>query len=285
MSNQQPYQVESKSPTAVAVSIAAKAGEWVLNQFGEVHQAKTKWSDHDLVTDIDRGAEKMIRKLLAVYYPEHDFLGEEGVAPGPDASQQAIKAVEESENLWIVDPIDGTTNFVHGFPYYCVSIALARKGQVMLGVIYDPSRDEMFVAERGKGVYLGGKKMGTSLGNNLSTALLATGFPVDKTGLSVNLNQLQAIVPMVRNVRATGSAALHMAYVATGRLSGFWEMGLNSWDLAAGALMVEEAGGQVSDLNGRPYTLGVRNVVASNGKIHEAFQDVLQQAVIIGPRT
>ncbi len=146
--------------------------------------------------------------------------------------------MSDEEYLWIVDPIDGTTNFVHGFPFYSVSIALAHKGEVIVGVVYDPSRDELFVAEKGKGAYMHGKKTEVSLKmRRYSRSLIATGFPADRDGaLPINLKGVQALSPKVRNIRVAGSAALHLAYVAAGRLSGFWEIGLNAWDIAAGAL-------------------------------------------------
>ena len=158
----------------------------------------------------------------------HSFLGEEGVKPGPEASDRALQSVIEAEYLWVVDPVDGTTNFVHGFPFFSVSIALAHKGEVIVGVVYDPMRDELFVAEKGKGAYVRGRRTQVSEEQTLQESLLATGFPADTNySLPINMRGLQALVPQVRNIRSSGSAALHMAYVAAGRLSGFWEYGLN----------------------------------------------------------
>ncbi|CAM3671278.1 inositol monophosphatase family protein [Cohnella lubricantis] len=266
-----------KSFTAVAVNSASKAGEWIKSRIGRFAEPDLKYSMHDLVTEVDKGSERLIRNLIATHFPQHSFLGEEGVEPGPEASAKALEAVEDAEYLWIVDPIDGTTNFVHGFPFFSVSIALAHKGQVIVGVVYDPSKDELFVAERGKGAYVHGKPMNVSKEQSLRQSLVATGFPADhQMALPLNLRQIQAVAPQVRNIRTAGSAALHMAYVAAGRLSGFWEIGLNSWDLAAGSLLVEEAGGKVTDLNGEPYHLGVRNVAASNGAVHGELLKALQ---------
>jgi myo-inositol-1(or 4)-monophosphatase len=186
----------------------------------------------------------------------------------------------DAEYLWIVDPVDGTTNYVHGFPFYSVSIALAYRGQVIVGVVYDPSRDELFVAERGKGAYVHGRKMSVSSEKTLSQSLIATGFPADPiVALPANLKNMQALAPKVRNLRVAGSAALHLAYVAAGRLSGFWEHNLSAWDIAAGALLVEEAGGRMSDMENGPYRLAVRNVAATNGWIHEELIQELQAAV------
>lgn len=271
--------IGSKSFTAVAVNCASKAGEWIKSRIGQFAEPDLKHSMHDLVTEVDKGSERLIRNLVSTHFPHHSFLGEEGVEPGPEASARALEKVSDAEYLWIVDPIDGTTNYVHGFPFYSVSIALARKGQVIVGVVYDPSRDELFVAERGKGAYVHGKRMSISGEKALRQSLVATGFPADHVAaLPANLKQIQAIAPQVRNVRVAGSAALHMAYLAAGRLSGFWEIGLNAWDLAAGSLLVEEAGGRVTDQSGEPYHLGVRNVAASNGWIHGELLEALKKA-------
>ena len=225
----------------------------------------------------------MIKNLILTHFPEHFFLGEEGVEPGSMASSKALADVHEAEYLWIVDPIDGTTNFVHTYPFYSVSIALAYKGEVIVGVVYDPSRDELFVAEKGKGAYLHGKKMHVSPDDLLSQSLLATGFPTDQAiALPTNMRGLQAVVPKVRNVRNGGSAALHLAYVAAGRLSGYWEINLNSWDLAAGSLLVQESGGLITDTRNHLYNLAVRNVIATNGHIHQELVDVLEQADATG---
>ncbi|KHF36947.1 Inositol-1-monophosphatase [Paenibacillus sp. P1XP2] len=213
-----PYVVTSKSYTAVAINAASKAGEWIKTRLGTVKQLNTKSAVSDLVTEVDKGAESMIRKLIFTHFPDHAILGEEGVEPGPEASAQALEKYAEEEYLWIVDPVDGTTNFVHGFPFFSVSIALAHKGEVIVGVIYDPSRDEMFVAEKGKGAYVHGKRMQVSGEAKLEESLLATGFPVGREStLPVNMAGLMHLAPKVRNIRSGGSAALHLAYVAAGR--------------------------------------------------------------------
>lgn len=280
MSTNQPDEViGSKSFTAVAVNCASKAGEWIKSKMGSITQLDTKYSMHDLVTEVDKGSERMIRNLIGTHFPNHSFLGEEGVEPGPEASAKALMDLSEAEYLWIVDPIDGTTNYVHGFPFFSVSIALAYRGKVIVGVVYDPSRDEMFVAERGKGAYVRGRKIQVSEESTLRQSLIATGFPADHhIALPANLKGIQSLAPKVRNIRTAGSAALHLAYVAAGRLSGFWEYNLSSWDIAAGSLLVEEAGGRLSDLNGETYHLGVRNVSASNGLIHDELLAELEQA-------
>ncbi|MFC4598542.1 inositol monophosphatase family protein [Cohnella hongkongensis] len=277
--NQPESVIGGKSFTAVAVNCAAKAGEWMKSKSGNITQLDTKYSAQDLVTEVDKGAERMIRNLIATHFPNHAFLGEEGVEPGPAASAQALEKVKDAEYLWIVDPVDGTTNYVHGFPFYSVSIALAHRGQVIVGVVYDPSRDELFVAERGKGAYVHGRKIGVSQETTLSQSLIATGFPADPAGaLPANLADIQTVAPKVRNLRVAGSAALHLAYVAAGRLSGFWEHNLSAWDIAAGSLLVEEAGGRMSDFRKEPYHLGVRNVLATNGWIHDELSSELHPA-------
>lgn len=268
--------IGSKSFAAVAVNCASKAGEWVKSRSGGYTRLDVKQSQHDLVTEVDKGCERLIRNLISTHFPDHAFLGEEGVEPGPEASANAVKAVADAEYVWIVDPIDGTTNYVHGFPFFSISIALAYRGQVIVGVIYDPSRDELFLAERGKGAYVHGRKMQVSAEASLKDSLVATGFPSDPMqALPRNMEQLRGMAPRVRNIRSSGSAALHLAYVAAGRLSGFWEIGLNAWDIAAGALLVEESGGRVTDAAGEPYHLGVRDVLASNGRIHGEFVQAL----------
>ncbi len=277
------FTVGSKNFTAVAINTAAKAGEWIMNKQGNVNRVALKSSSRDLVTEVDKGSETMIRNLLMTHFPNHSFLGEEGVEPGPGASARALREVSDAEYLWIVDPIDGTTNLVHGFPFYSVSIALVHQGEVIVGVVYDPSRDELFVAEKGKGAYVRGKKMSVSTEGMLRDSLVATGFPADQTGaFSVNMAGIQAVAPKVRNIRSAGSAAMHLAYVAAGRLSGFWEIGLNAWDIAAGALLIQESGGRITDTAGKPYSLAVRNVIGSNGLIHDELQQELAEAKATG---
>lgn len=278
-----PYVVGSKSPTAVAINSASKAGEWIKSRLGGIHELNTKQSPHDLVTDVDKGAEAMIRKLILTHFPDHAILGEEGVAPGAAASAAALNQAGTSDYLWIVDPVDGTTNFVHGFPFFCVSIALAYKGEIIIGVIYDPMRDEMFVAEKGKGAYLHGRRTQVAVGTSLSDSLVAVGFnPEQEFALPMNMRGLNALSGKVRSLRAAGSAALHLAYVAAGRLSGYYEVGLNVWDVAAGALMVKESGGKVTDTAGQPYHLGTRHLIASNGHVHSELLDVIQKADATG---
>ncbi|MFD1776374.1 inositol monophosphatase family protein [Paenibacillus rhizophilus] len=279
----EPYVVSSKGYTAVAINAAAKAGEYIKSRQGTVKELGTKSSAQDLVTEVDKGAEQMIRRLVLTHYPEHAILGEEGVEPGADAVTAALEEAKEHEYLWIVDPVDGTTNFVHGFPFYAVSIALAVRGELTVGVIYDPVRDEMFVAEKGKGAYVHGVKTAVSSEASLGDSLIALGFPPDRQfSQPANLAAFQNILPKVRGIRAGGSAALHLAYVAAGRVSGYYEVGLSPWDCAAGVLLVKESGGQVTDTLGDPYHIGTRHIVASNGHIHDDILSSLKEAGATG---
>jgi len=268
--------IGGKSPVAVAVNAAAKAGEWIKTKLGGFDNLMLKTSQQDLVTEVDKGAELLIKNLLRTYFPDHAFLGEESVPPGAEASREAIERLKDEEYLWIIDPIDGTTNFVHGYPFFCVSIALAHRGEVVAGVIYDPMNDEMFVGEKGEGAYLKGRRLHVSPEKRLADSLVATDFP-ETMNKGWHPQKVMGIVPKVRSLRISGSAALNLAYVAAGRLSGFWDPNLNAWDTAAGFLLVQEAGGRMSDLTGSPYSLTVRDVVATNGHIHDEMLAYLRK--------
>ncbi|WP_209863622.1 inositol monophosphatase family protein [Paenibacillus shirakamiensis] len=268
--------VSSKSPTAVAINAAAKTGQWIKSRLGNIKELDIKQSAQDLVTDVDKGAELMIRKLILTHFPDHAFLGEEGVEA---ASTEPMDALEDAEYLWIVDPVDGTTNFVQGFPYFCISIALAHHGELIIGVIYDPMRDEMFVAEKGRGAYMHGTPTAVSSEDTLADSVIAIGFnPERDFALPLNLKGMQALAPRTRSLRAMGSAAMHLAYVAAGRLSGYYEVGLNSWDIAAGVLLIQESGGKVTDTQGQAFHLGARHIVATNGHMHQELIQVIEEA-------
>jgi myo-inositol-1(or 4)-monophosphatase len=217
------------------------------------------------VTVADRTVEKLIRERLGVAFPEHGVYGEEGT-----------RERMEAEFRWYVDPLDGTTNFAHGFPQFCVSMGLERRaagmtpeqdGTLQAAVIYDPMRDELFTAERGQGARLNGKPMRVSKIPDLAEALISTGFPSRKRHASPNVHFYQEFTLRSHGVRRAGSAALDLAYVACGRLEAFWEFSLNPWDTAAGILLVEEAGGRVTDFAGNPFKLDSREILASNGLI------------------
>jgi myo-inositol-1(or 4)-monophosphatase len=221
----------------------------------------------DLVTHFDRKSQEMIFRRLSAAFPGHGFLAEEGLSlPGTSGCR------------WIIDPIDGTTNFAHTFPIFCVSIALEQKGEVVVGVVYDPMRDELFEAVRGRGAFLNGARVRVSDIPELGKALLATGFPYDvRTSSFNNVREFNAFIVRAQAVRRCGSAALDLCYVACGRFDGFWELKLKPWDVAAGALIIEEAGGRVSDFEGRTFDPFNQQVLASNGLIHEEMRAVLKE--------
>ncbi len=248
-----------------AAEIAREAGARLREFFAQGVETEYK-GDVDLVTVADRTCEALIKGRLAEVFPEHGVYGEEGT-----------RERMEGEYRWYVDPLDGTTNFAHGFPQFCVSLGLEqrrpgqaadRDGAIVAGVIYDPMRNELFTAERGKGATLNGKPISVSKIEVLAESLLATGFPSRKRHDNPNIHFYHEFTLRSHGVRRAGSAALDLAYVACGRLEGFWEFNLNPWDTAAGALLVEEAGGRISDYSGGPFELNSREVLASNGRIH-----------------
>jgi len=248
----------------VAEEIAREAGALLREFYAKGVETEYK-GDVDLVTVADRTSEALIRERLTKAFPEHGIYGEEGT-----------RDQMESEFRWYVDPLDGTTNFAHGFPAFCVVLGLERRGaglaadadgEMVAGVIYDPLRDEMFLAERGKGAFLNGRPIHVSKTRKLQESLTATGFPSQKRHASPNIHLYQQITLRSHGVRRAGSAALDLAYVACGRLDGFWEFNLNPWDTSAGFLLVEEAGGTVTHFDGGKFTLDSREVLATNGLI------------------
>ena len=213
----------------------------------------------DFVSEIDRAAEAAIVETLLGTYPDHAILAEEGTAKGDN---------EASEHVWIIDPLDGTTNFLHGFPQYCVSIALAHRGVVTQGVIYDPVRNDLFTGSRGRGAYLNDRRIRVSKRQHLRDCLIGTGFPFrDGSYLDTYLEMMRAMIQHTAGIRRPGAAALDLAYVAAGFYDGFWEIGLNPWDVAAGSLLVLEAGGLIGNLAGEGDYLMGGEVIAANPKI------------------
>lgn len=239
-----------------AREIAQEAGALLLRYFYRRVGFELK-GEFDLVTEADHAAEALIVEKLRAHFPAHAIVAEES---GGDAGR--------SEFCWHLDPLDGTTNFAHGFPMFCVSLALAENGRLRCGVIYDPLRRELFEAEQGAGATLNGRRIRVSETGRLADSLLATGFPSRKRHLNVNVHFYYQAAMVSHGVRRAGSAALDLAYVACGRLDGFWEFGLNSWDMAAGVLLVKEAGGLVTDMEGGEVVLGGPHVLADNGRIH-----------------
>lgn len=232
---------------------------------GSELEIDTKSSDTDLVTHVDKLCEARIRDVIAEAHPDHVVLGEEQGQPGDDARHR-----------WIVDPIDGTVNYAHGIPYYCVSVALEIDGVVQVGVVIDSVRDEMFTAVRGGGAWLNGRPIAVSPEADPRKAMLATGFPNPDRDRHPNLDAFVRALPETRAVRRLGAAALDLAYVACGRLDGFWELELNPWDVAAGVLLIEEAGGTATRGDGSPYRLDDPVLIASNGALQGKLVALLE---------
>ena len=248
-----------------AIRVAKDAGRLLRDRVGTRIDVDHKGSIN-LVTDVDLASERLIREAISTYYPRHEVLAEEG-----GLSESG------SEYRWIVDPLDGTTNYAHGYPIFCVSIALECKGEIVLGVVYDPMRDELFTAERGGGAALNNRAIHVSKTAELMQGLLSTGFPYDiKTSKLTNLDHWANFAMNAQALRRDGAAALDLCYVACGRVDGFWELNLSPWDTAAGALIVTEAGGRVTNFSGGPFSNYKPEVVASNGLIHDRMLEVLK---------
>ena len=250
-----------------AVQAARKAGRMILRSFDDIENLKimTK-AQNDFVTHVDQASEKMIIETLHKAYPDHAFFGEEGGRMG------------ENNTTWVIDPLDGTTNFIHGFPHFCISIAAVHKDRVEHGVIYDPLRDELFTATRGEGARLNDKRLRVSERPHLAESLLGTGFPVgDMRYLSAYLQLFTKLCPEAAGIRRAGSAALDLAYVACGRLDAFWECNLKPWDIAAGGLMIREAGGLTTDFGGQlSNPFDETHILAGNPKLHKAMIDLIE---------
>ena len=252
---------------SIAIKAARRAGGIINRASRDVEQIKVSAKrDKDFVTEVDKAAEEAIIGVLKAAYPDHAILAEESGASG------------DSEYVWIIDPLDGTTNFIHGFPQYCVSIALAHKGLLTHAVVYDPTRNELFTAVKGGGAYLNDRRIRVSRRVKLNEVLLGTGFPFRYfEHVDAYLGILRDMMHKTAGVRRPGAAALDLAWVAAGRIDGFWELGLSPWDMAAGALLITEAGGLVGDLSGEQNYLETGNIVGGNPKV---FSQLLQ---IIAP--
>jgi myo-inositol-1(or 4)-monophosphatase len=250
-----------------AIDAVRRAGETQRHAFGRGF-AVSKKGAIDLVTEIDVAIEREFRAHVAEAWPGHGILGEEfGATDGPDTG---------TTHWWIFDPIDGTTNFAHGLPIFCASLALEVHGVLEVGAVYDPMRDELYTAERGRGAWLNGDRLTVSATSSLGDALLVTGFPYTvQTDGEELLGLFARFIGQARAVRRLGSAALDVCYVAAGRMDGFWEQGLGPWDIAAAALIAEEAGGRTSDLDGRPFDARSGRLVASNGLVHESMLETI----------
>ena len=252
----------------VAINAAKEAGAFLKEHVGRVRTIETKkGEERNLVSEIDRGSEERIIRVIRSRFPSHAILAEESGGSSGSA-----------EYRWIIDPLDGTTNFTHGLHIYCTSIALEHKGEVVLGAIYDPSLDELFTAEKGKGAYLNNRKIHVSQVARLMESLIVTGFPYDIKDNPFNAVQhFSNFLMECQAVRRLGSAALDLSYVACGRFDGFWEVTLKPWDMAAGVLFVQEAGGKFSNFKGYPSDIYTPNVLATNGLIHDQMVSILRR--------
>jgi myo-inositol-1(or 4)-monophosphatase len=240
-----------------ALEIAREASA-LLRDYAGRHIGYELKAEHDLVTAADRASESLIVKILRERYPSHSIVAEEGG-----------EHTGSSDFRWYVDPLDGTTNFAHGFPSYNVTLALEQAGELIAGVVADPTRDEMFSAERGAGAFLNGQRIHVSMVNRIEDALVATGFPSRRRHQNINVHFFYQLSMLSHGVRRPGAAALDLAYVACGRLDMFWEFSLHPWDMAAGILLIREAGGICTDMRGAPHDLLGPNVLADNGLVHE----------------
>lgn len=248
-----------------ALEAALEAGKMLRTGLGGRRKISYKGTV-DLVTDIDNRAQEVIYSRLFAAFPGHGFLAEEGLSRG-----------EKSEFVWIFDPLDGTTNYAHRLPIFSVSISLEYQRKIILGVVYDPMREEMFRAASGRGAYLNGKRIRVSSVDDLNKSLLATGFPYDIRRSRVNnISHFNHFILRAQAVRRCGSAAMDLCNVACGRFDGFWELKLKPWDMAAGALIVQEAGGRISDFDGGEFSIYKKEALATNGLIHETMIRVLQ---------
>jgi len=246
-----------------------RAGALLRRNLGQSHQVCYK-GEIDLVTEMDRAVESMFTRAIRRCFPEHEILSEEmeeGAGRNPWHRPQASRRLR-----WIIDPLDGTTNYAHGLPHFAVSAGLEREGRIVLGAVYDPMLREFYFSQRGRGAWLNDRRLRVSSTDNLNRALLATGFPYDiRTSPENNFDYFRAMALNSQAVRRAGAAALDLCDVAAGRFDGFWEMKLKPWDVAAGALMIEEAGGRITDFSGRRFDLYGGSFIASNGHLHRAL--------------
>jgi myo-inositol-1(or 4)-monophosphatase len=243
-----------------------EVGRFLLQRLGKAQSIQFK-GRANLVTEMDRGSEERLIQAIRAQHPEHAILSEEvGALPGATGQPE-----------WILDPIDGTTNYVHGLPYFCVALALRHGGQLQAGLVYAPYTDELYWAERGQGAFMDGRRLQVSATPVLDDALLTTGFPSDLSRAEdTNIEHFLALMPKTRAIRRMGSASLDLCNVAAGRLDGYWQLGLPVWDVAPGAIIVEEAGGRVTDFSGKS-SIYEGHIAATNGKIHQALVEVLRQ--------
>jgi len=249
-----------------AVQVARDAGSLLLRRLGAAKVSNK--GDIDLVTEADVASEELIIERIRSRYPQHGILAEE-------SGEAVIVGERQSDWKWIIDPLDGTTNYAHSYPCFCVSIAVEYKGELEIGVVFDPTRNELFAAERGHGATLNDRTIRVSSIDDLNRAMLCTGFPYNVRERHDFARGFANFTMKAQAVRRDGSAAIDLAYVACGRFDGFWEDGLNPWDMAAGILLIEEAGGRVTDFNDAKLSIYTKKVLASNGLVHDAMRNVL----------
>jgi len=256
---------------AAAIDVVTRAGEIQLARLGTGFRVDRK-GQNDIVTEVDLEVERMCRAMMAQRFPDHGVLGEETAETGP---------IGGASHRWLFDPIDGTANYAHGLPFFCASLALEVKGEIEVAAVYDPSREELFTAQRGGGAWLNAQPLQVSTIDRLEDAALGTGFP---HGASVRVRGMEDLLSeyavRARAIRRLGSAALDLCYVACSRMDGFWDRNLKPWDTAAGALIVQEAGGKVTALDGGPFSCESGNVLASNGRVHDEMLVVMRAVQI-----
>jgi myo-inositol-1(or 4)-monophosphatase len=253
--------------------LAREGGALLMRYFQQREKVKVEYKgEADLVSIADRECEELLTRGIRQRWPQHEIVAEEGTRASLDSS-----AATASDYRWYVDPLDGTTNFLHGFPVFCISLGLEYKGKLVAGVIYDPTRDELFSAEKGSGAFLNSRPIRVSSISKLVESLLATGFPSHKRHKNPNIHFYHQLTLRSHGVRRAGSAALDLTCVASGRVDGFWEFNLNPWDTSAGVLLVQEAGGTITDFSGGPFHIESREVLASNGLIHDELIKQFQE--------
>jgi len=250
----------------IAIQAAKEAGQFLKESVGKVKNIEMKKGEgRNLVSEIDKGSEAKIIKMIKGHFPDHGILAEE-------SGESSLTG----DYRWIIDPLDGTTNFLHAVPIFCVTIAVEHKGTVIVGVTYDPNLDELFTAEKGGGAYLNGSKLKVSRASEMTNSLFVTGFPYDiENNPDHPAEHFTNFLTATQGLRRLGSAALDLAYVACSRFDGFWEVALNPWDMAAGVLFVNEAGGKTTDFRGAPANIYRKQILATNGLVHQAAMEIL----------
>ena len=258
---------ELKRIKKTAIKAAKASGKYILEHVDKIKEVSRKGGAFtNLVTDVDKASEEMIIDAIKKDFPDHSIIAEES---GEETREEEFK--------WIIDPLDGTTNYSHGFPFFCVSIGIEYKGEVAIGVVYDPSRDELFEAQKSAGSFLNGKAIRVSKKKKLEESLLATGFAYNVEGKLANIKNFENMLKYAQAIRRAGSAAIDLCYVACGRLDGFWEFGLSPWDTAAGQLIVSEAGGKVTKVDYKEFDVYDKQILASNGFVHDEIREALKE--------